>query len=116
MIVLHVSIKATRLQEVLSRAEISSSTNGSGPRSNGGGGGTIVSEAVLAVTRNTSCRCEDPRHMASIAPHVGGTYLHAGMPIRGPGSLVGPDGLAAGCTHPNYVCPRLVQVRHRYGY
>jgi hypothetical protein len=118
MIVLHVKISTERLQEVLSRASITSSTNGSGSSSRSGGRRTegVVSEAVLAATRDIHCRCEDAQHMATIARHVGGTHLHAGMPIRGPSSLVGPDGLGAGCTHPNYVCQRLIKVRARYGW
>lgn len=61
--------------------------------------------------------------MGMLGVHVGHAFLHAGMPIVGsleqtglvPGGIPGAS-LGAGCTHPRYVCPRLIKVRARYGY
>lgn len=97
-----------------------------GPRSSLGV--AVVSEEVLASTRNGSCKCEDPVHMASLGLPV----LHAGTLVRGPGGLQGVspaynystqewervdggEGLSEGCTSGKWVCPRLNEIRRRYG-
>jgi hypothetical protein len=90
--------------------------------------GAVVSQEVLASTRKPECKCEDPKHMAALGLPV----LRAGMLVRGPGGLqgVGPNynylteewepveegtGLGSGCTTGRWVCPRLNEIRRRYG-
>lgn len=98
------------------------------PRNSGHGLGVrVVSAEVLAQTRVPTCKCEDPRHMASL----GLLPLHPGTLLRGPGGLQGisPEynftteqwepveggaGLGGGCTK-GHVCPRLDKVRRIYG-
>lgn len=45
--------------------------------------------------------------MASLAPHVRG-HLYPGMPVNELRNLT------TGCTHPRWVCPRLITIRKRY--
>lgn len=99
------------------------------PRNSGHGLGVrVVSAEVLAQTRVDTCRCEDPRHMASL----GLSTLHAGTLLKGPGGLQGispeynftteqwepvPEGkgLESGCMTGKHICPRLDKVRRIYG-
>src|SRR5580765_424505 len=76
---------------ILRRSELDAvgeATKAKGSREGAGDGVSghrVVSADVLASTRTSECRCEDPIHMAA----RGLPPLHAGTPIRGAGGLRG---------------------------
>lgn len=98
MIFNHITINTQRLQEVISRADVTTSTNGSSPRARTAATSTaVVSEAVLADTlrRNPNCTCED----------------HG---LRGDMTMLELQRLGSGCCD-RFICPRLDSVRRAYG-
>lgn len=65
----------------------------------------VVSAEVLASTKRDGCKCEDRKHMSEL----GIPTLTEGMPVS---ALID---LESGCTRKKWVCPRLIEVRKRYG-
>lgn len=99
MIFLHIRISTRRLQEVLTRANVTTSTNGSGRASRTRRDGTVtISAAIIAdtLTRYPTCTCEETHD------------LRAGM------TLFELQRLGSGCCD-RWICPRLDAIRRAYG-
>lgn len=68
-------------------------------------GSRRVGAEVLAETRRKGCYCEEEKHMS----RLGLKALDASTEVS---TLVD---LAGGCTTGNWICPRLDNVRRRFG-